>query len=312
MLKITSRCKKTKRVRLLTPIIATVLILTLTGVVLAQVVFTGEVKTDFTTPFDRIKTDTVGDVGQTAGCAPFVPGWDFEQTAFHYDCAFDTLWVGVDYPAGSIGGDAEGDGNPSNTHTCLAAVAGQDLVNLDGSESIAVGFDLNQDGTYDWIAGVDSTIGSGCGNARVAQYTCGANWAGCPPSAGFGAAPSLGAAMTLSACPSAAWPDFEFTITNFSTLYVESGFPPPSCSGSDTHYDWHLDFAVFSGSASDDGIGEDFMFGSVGYGPNTVVVRDIETQRPNYSWIVLAAAAILLGAGTATFFILRKRRKAQI
>lgn len=275
--------------------------------------FTGEVDNDFTDPtVDRILSDPDGDVGQVVDCilAGFTrSGWDFTELAVHYDCDNDTLYVGINYPSGRIAGDAEGDGDPSNTHACLAGVLGQDLAGLGGTESIALGFDLNQDGSYDWIAGIDST--SGC-NGQVARYTCGSTWAGCPPSSGFGAAPTLGAAYSLYACPTDGPPaveDFEFSITSFSTLYTELGYPVPNCrtTGND-YWDWEFDYAVFAGSLSDDGVGEDLMIGTMGFGPNAVVVSDLDTRPPVYQWVALAAGTIsLVGLGGALLLLRRKR-----
>jgi hypothetical protein len=47
------------------------------------------------------------------------------------------------------------------------------------------------------------------------------------------------------------------------------------------------------------------------FGTNAVTLNDTTTQ-PNHVWPVVAAGFILLGTGTTFFFVLRKRRKAQI
>jgi len=274
--------------------------------------FTGEVDNDFTdTTVDRIFSDPDGDVGQVPDCvaAGFTrSGWDFTKIAFHYDCDNDILYVGVGYPTGRIGGDAEGDGDPSNTHQCLAGVLGQDLANLSGTESIAIGFDLDQDGSYDWIAGIDDT--SGC-DGRVARYTCGSTWAGCPPPSGFGAAPTGGAAYALHACPASGTPDFEFSITNFSTLYTEAGFPVPNCrtTGND-YWDWKFDYAAFSGSLSDAGTGEDLAEGTAGFGPNAIELVKL-SPRTSASQLPILALAGTLGVAFIGASVVWCRRRRQ-
>ena len=111
---------------------------------------------------------------------------------------------------------------------------------LSGTESIAVYFDLGQDGTFDVIAGVPAP-------ADVTGFTV-ANFAGSPwnPAWAFGAALPTHTG-SYHANPSVADPDFEFTILNFSTL-----------PGQDALLAGFTVWA-FMGSIQDDGIGEDFI-----------------------------------------------------
>ena len=62
-----------------------------------------------------------------------------------------------------IAGDADGDGNPSAASPTLAALGGQDLADLGGSEAIQIEFDWNSDGVFDTIAGIPT-------NANAAAF----------------------------------------------------------------------------------------------------------------------------------------------
>ena len=201
--------------------------------------FTGNVPADFTGAGVLIITDPVGDVGLPANKPNgTISGWDMVDLRLTYNAASDTMYVGMN--TFNIAGDADGDGNPGGTSAWLSTDGGTDVPDLGGTESIAVYFDLNKDGTFDVIAGVSATT-------DITGFTVAA-FSGSP----FNPAYAFGAALpthtgSYHASPSAAKPDFEFTITNFSTL-----------PGSDASVGGFR-VGAFMGSLEDDGIGEDFI-----------------------------------------------------
>jgi hypothetical protein len=122
----------------------------------------------------------------------------------------------------------------------LAADLGTDIANLGSTETVAVYFDLNKDTTFDVIAGVSA-------DTDVTGFTV-ATFSGVPANPGFAfGAPLAGHIGSYYANPSAAAPDFEFTILNWSTL-----------PGQDSSLGGFIVWA-FLGSLEDNGIGEDFI-----------------------------------------------------
>jgi hypothetical protein len=204
-------------------------------------IFTGDVPTDFTGPGILTIPDPggVGDVGLPDNAPPGThSGWDMVDLRLTYDTSTDTLYVGIN--TFGIAGDADGNGNPGGTSAWLSTNLGTDIANLGSTETIAVYFDLDQDGTFDVIAGVS-------GSNDVTGFKV-ANFSGNPynPSYAFGTALPTHTG-SYHANPSAADPDFEFTILNFSTL-----------PGQDALLAGFRVWA-FMGSLEDDGIGEDFI-----------------------------------------------------
>jgi len=182
---------------------------------LAQPPLNGNVETDFIGPGVVIASDPTGDVGLPGSAPPgTVSGWDMVDLRLTYDAATDTMYVGIN--TFGICGDADGDGDPGGTSAWLASTGGVDLLNLGSTETIAVYFDLDKDGTFaspdfDVIAGVSST--DHIFGFKVAEFS------GDPynPGAAFGTSLPTHTG-SYHANPSAAAPDFEFTILNFSTL----------------------------------------------------------------------------------------------
>jgi hypothetical protein len=207
--------------------------------VTAQPTFTGDVEVDFTGPGVLTIPDPVGDVGLPLNAPPgTVSGWDMVDLRLAYDAAADTLYVGIN--TYGIAGDADGDGNPGVTSAWLAKNQGADNADLGSTETIAVYFDFNQDGTFDVIAGVSAST-------DITGFTV-ANFSGNPFSPGLAFGTPLPAHTgTLHANPSAGAPDFEFTILNFSAL-----------PGSDASVGGFIVWA-YMGSLEDDGIGEDYI-----------------------------------------------------
>ena len=230
-----------KRPRILLALLVTLALalpLAMAVPVLAQPPLNGDVEADFTGPGVVIIPDPTGDVG-LPGNAPngTISGWDMKGLRLYYDAGNSTMYVGINVQ--SILGDADGDGNPGGTSGWLAANGGADLSNLAGSETAAVYFDLNQDGTWDVIAGIS-------GSADYTGFSVNVFTGSFNPPNNFGA--SLpGNTGSISPNPSANDPDLEFTITSWSTLPGHDG-SPAFCVG------------AFLGSQQDDGIGEDYLY----------------------------------------------------
>jgi hypothetical protein len=213
--------------------------------------FTGNAPADFTAADVVIILDPGGvvDVGMPPG-PPGVTGWETAALYFDYDHDTDIMYIGVDTV--SICGDADGDGNPGAASAWLGGLGGQDLPNLQNTESFCLLIDPDNDYVplsggpgFEVVVGVDS----------VNDFTTfGAyNFVGNPfaPAGGFGAAlPNI---VTVFANPSAAAPDMEFSIASFSTL-PGSTFTPGNA--------FSFQVMFFQGSLQDDGIGEDYIPGA--------------------------------------------------
>ena len=123
--------------------------------VLAQPPLNGDVEVDFPSgPGVLIIPDAIGDVGLPINAPPgTISGWDMKDLRLYYDVANDTMYVGINVGsnASTILGDADGNGNPAGTSAWLALNGGTDLADLSSSETAAVFFDLDSDGTYDVI-----------------------------------------------------------------------------------------------------------------------------------------------------------------
>jgi len=283
--------------RTLSSIMALVLVLGMaltlaTPVGAATPTFTGDVPTDFTGPGMLTIPDPggVGDVGVPVNAPPgTVSGWDMVDLRLTYDAAADTLYVGIN--TFGIAGDADGDGNPGGTSAWLATNQGTDIPNLGSTETIAVYFDLNQDGTFDVIAGV-----SGNGT-DITGFTV-ANFSGNPwnPAYAFGT-PLPTHTGSYHANPSGADPDFDFTILNFSTL-----------PGQDALLAGFRVWA-FMGSIEDDGIGED----SIQYEQSPSTITTITSsaamvvpkygQSPSTITATASSAAIVVAGGSVNLTV---------
>ncbi len=176
-----------------------------------------------------------------------VSGWEIVNAAFYLDGMNDALQVGLDFHG--IAGDADGDGLPSNSTAWLLGNGGVDMPNLAGTESICVAFDFDQNGTHDYIAGVSAMADAS--GYKVAQFVNG------------GLLPfSFGPATPAHQGAHAMGPDFELEIANLSALVA---YTTDVC----------FDYAVFAGSYSDDGVGEDFMAGTVCLRTRTGATEDM-------------------------------------
>ena len=202
---------------------------------------TGNVETDFPSGTTGITT-LVNPKYPTNDPASYIarnnlsPGWSIKDIRLYYDKATDTMDVGVNFFG--IAGDADGNGNPGTSSTSNGFV---DMPHLGGRESITIGFDFLHTGQPQVLAGVpgDKTQ-SGSGNRRVQYHP--------EPRQRPGPLQQLWQTLTsnmgnLVFDPSAAHPDFEFTIKNFSTL---PGYNPNST----------FNLIAFAGSP-DDGVEEE-------------------------------------------------------
>ena len=185
-------------------------------------------------------------------------GWDMASLEFVHDPATDTLTATIAMQQGKIAGDADGNGDPS---AMRAGLGGTDVADLGSQEAIAVAFDFNRDGTFDKVIGVPASgvLNTATRRLNVATFAAGTN-----VGTSFGAPDTTGVVATLTNVPSAAFPDFEFTVTNWS------------CLSSDPN---DFRFHAFAGSFVDGGIGEDNFIGDV-LQPMTVSTSELLPPDP--------------------------------
>ena len=151
-------------------------------------------------------------------------GWAIKDVRLNYDKTTDTMFVGVNFFG--IAGDADGNGVQGTVSAANAAKGMVEYPNLGGRESITLGFDMTLQGRPSFLAGVPqekSQAGAGLIGFKVANYQ--------PTNAGIAA--SYGAQLVtqtgqLYFNPSAAHPDFEFSINKFSKF---PGFDPANGFG---------------------------------------------------------------------------------
>lgn len=216
------------------------------------VTFTGDVENDM--PSGVIPGSQIVDAGPANRVAQakwitdtgWTTGWAMKDVRFNYDAKSDTMQVGINFYG--IAGDADGNGDPGKADPRTTAAGGIDLPNLGGRKSITLALapdgpsGPNAAGVPVAIAGVSadkSKAGAGIDGFNVAQYT--------PSNAGI--AYNYGKTLTdnvgsLAFNPSAAHPDFEFSLKNFSKipgLNTSNGF-------------W---FQTFAGSPDDVVAGEE-------------------------------------------------------
>ena len=200
--------------------------------VMAQPTFTGDVEADFTGPDILIFTDPGGKELTVPGNTPPGSGWDIKDLRITYDPATDILYVGVN--SYNTVGDADSDGDDATA----TYGGGVDVDNLGGTECVSVYFDLDQDATYDVIAGVPA-------DGDITDFSVNV-YAGNQLFFGAQLATHIGTVYYNPASD----PDFEFTILDFDGL--------PGHGGQLRAFD----VGAFMGSLVDGAIGEDDMVGS--------------------------------------------------
>jgi hypothetical protein len=258
----------------------------------APISLTGSVAQDFNPATNPgVQTTPVSNSPLDIGEASFIPangwvsGWAIQDIRTYYNSSNDTLYVGIEGFKNASGqyaifGDADGNPNPNVASPQMAAEGGLNTPHLGGDKSIAIAFapinltNPNQPGSPTVIAGVPadkSKVGSGTIDGyTVSQY-----------SGGAGLQYSFGQQLpqftgNLAFDPSAAHPQLEFTIPNFSKI--------PGLNG--LHGYW---LSMYAGSA------QDIVAGEAGTG--WVKVPQSEAQQiPEpatwLAWMVLAAAAV--------------------
>ncbi len=218
------------------------------GLCSAAITFTGDVSVDF----DQNSIVVTDQNGENDVCKPYgitSTGWDFYSVYFHYDRTEDRLYIGLDFN-GRICGDADGDGDPSNTGSTLFGYGGTDVANLGTDECVCIYFDTNRRGGYDVICGIPRYGAYSDYRVCYSQSDPNGN-----PSNSFGNQISTASASyAYSYCPDASHPDFECTIDNFSQLPYFNFNPATD--------EVVFRMGAYAGSWTDDGIGRDIISNS--------------------------------------------------
>lgn len=174
-----------------------------------------------------------------------ISGFDMDSVVVVYDDDTDVLTVSI--VGFGIVGDADGDGDPSGTDPILADLGGVDVADFGAEETFALQLDVDEDGTFDVIAGVSVTSGD-MSSYRLAQHS---GFASNSPAFDFAYGSPLSAHDGgVPASPSASSPDLTVSIASFSTLADTLQIDDDS-----------LDFGLnaFVGSLAAAGIGDDFL-----------------------------------------------------
>lgn len=234
--------------------LATLALLGARTVMADPITFTGNVATDFNPATNSGVQVIQGDPDPLnriyqlpqMTAAGIINGYAIKDMRLDYDSKSDTLYVGLN--TYSIAGTAVGNGGAA-MDALLQKAGGQDPAHIGGQKSITVGFaglnlnNLSTPGSLVAVAGVpaDKSIGG----TGIDGFTVAAAKAG---------APSLESAYgtilknnmgNLAFDPSAAHPNFEFTIKNFSK--ISSQLDP-------TKGFW---VQAYAGSPNDNPIGEE-------------------------------------------------------
>lgn len=257
------------------------------------ITFTGNVANDFASDPSTVTIPGLSnpyDIGQAQWMtnAGYISGWAIKDIDVAYNQATDTLYVGVQTftnPNGvkSIAGDAYGSGQEGNAAQQTEsggvnpANFGSNIPTSDKSITLAFASsnpnNPTEAGTPILVAGIPAdkaSNGSGIDGFNIAQYSN--NPTGIQASYGAPLTNNMG---SLAFNPSAAQPDFEFTIANFSKIpgiNVNQGF-------------W---LEAYAGSAQDGAVGETvlpFAFVSV---PQPQLIPEPATI---LAWTVLAGGA---------------------
>ncbi len=221
------------RLRLLRWGVASLALIGARPVLADPIKFTGFVANDFNPKSINVHVTPVSDSPLTVGPDKWmtdlgrVSGWAIKDIRTSYDPKTDTLSVGFETFSNSKGvksvfGDADGNGNPGVTGPQMIAAGGVNNPDMGGHKSVAIAL------------AADSTTVKGAPGATVvvAGIPADKTVAG-PGTDGFTVStavnPALGLAYqfgknvaanqgTLAFNPSAAHPDLEFTIKNFSKI----------------------------------------------------------------------------------------------
>jgi hypothetical protein len=180
----------------------------------------------------------------------YTSGWNIKDLRLAYDPGSDILYVGVN--SYGIVGDVDGNGDPN---TSFDPDQWNDYPDLSNGESVAVYFDLDMlpatfsnNQSWDVIAGVRADLECSGFSVATMNLTGGFN-----PGSNFGTPLPYHYDPTPPHCPSATWPDYEFTILHFSELVATLGLTDPNGLG-------EFRVGVYAGSQNDGNVGEDFIY----------------------------------------------------
>ncbi len=190
----------------------------------SPITFTGNVAADMPSPSKGVYVQAGTSPAAVAQAdfitqAGWITGWNIKDIRFFYDKSSDTLQVGIN--TYSIAGNSTGNGTPGIPDPRQTAVGGVDPAHIGGQGSISVAFAGN--GSSDKVSGMPVIIagvpadkshsGPGIDGFTVSSYA--------PSNSGI--AYSYGSNLpthqgSLAFDPSAAHPNFEFSVTNFSKI----------------------------------------------------------------------------------------------
>jgi hypothetical protein len=210
--------------------------------------FTGNAETDFpAVPGVLIIPDPGGQEIIVGGAPPgTISGWDIKDLRLAYDNVNDILYVGVN--SYGIVGDADGDGDPG--HETWGG--GTDWPDLESTETVAVYFDLDMVGPFSMSTSWDVIVGVGS-DMIFSDFGIYNTLTSSNPSSNFGTQITGHDGLTPTN-PSAASPDWEFSITNFSSLLQDSAKATPDIDPGSFRV------GAFMGSIEDGSIGEDYIY----------------------------------------------------
>ena len=176
-----------------------------------------------------------------------ISGFDAIDVRFRLDEIDDLMYVAIN--TDGVGGDADGNGDPTTTAAWMANNGGSDSPDYGVNEAVVVILDIDTDGVPDVVAGVPYS-------QSINEYSVALLGAGNPLS-NFGAPLPSHTGEVLNNPGDGTTPDLIFTITNWSTL-------PTSGVDADER---SFSYVMFQGSTGDLAMGEEWSPGIAEFGP---------------------------------------------